>query len=101
MKKYIETLVVGLITGAVTMQLINMAIESLIDNQLHMGGKVLLLVLIGLVGYIGWNSADAYFKAGRHKEIYQKGFDEGTRIHNYQIVILLEGSNERKESAFP
>ena len=90
MKKYIETLAAGLIAGAAAMQLINMAIESLIDRQLHMGGEVLLPVLIGLVGYIGWNSADAHFKAVRHREIYQKGFDEGTKIHNYQIVIPME-----------
>lgn len=96
MKKYIETLVAGLIAGAVIMQLINMAVESLIDRQLHMGGEILLPVLIGMVGYIGWNSADAYFKAVRHKEIYQKGFNEGARIHNYQIVIPLEGSHETK-----
>lgn len=37
MKKYIETLAVGLIAGAVIMQLINMAVESLIDRRLHMG----------------------------------------------------------------
>ncbi len=99
MKKYIETLAAGLIAGAVIMQLINMAVESLIDRQLHMGGEFLLPVLIGLVGYIGWNSADAYFKAVKHNEIYRKGFDDGTKIHNYQIVIPLEGSDERKESA--
>lgn len=96
MKKYIETLAAGLIAGAVIMQLINMAVESLIDRQLHMGGEVLLPVLIGLVGYIGWNSADAYFKAVRHNEIYRKGFNDGARIHNYQIVIPLEGSNENE-----
>lgn len=96
MKKYIETLAVGLITGAAAMQLINMAIQSLIDRQLHMGGEFLLPVLIGLVGYIGWSSADAYFKAVKHHEIYQKGFDEGAKIHNYQIVIPLEGDNETK-----
>lgn len=90
MKKYIETLAVGLIAGAVIMQLINMAVESLIDRQLHMGGEILLPAVIGLVGYIGWSSADVYFKAVRHKEIYQKGFDAGARIHNYQIVIPLE-----------
>lgn len=94
MKKYIETLLIGLIAGAVAMQLINMAVESLIDRQLHMGGEILLPVLIGLVGYIGWNSADAYFKAVKHREIYQKGFDEGAKIHSYQIVIPVEGVNE-------
>ena len=96
MKKYIETLAAGLIAGAVIMQLINMAVESLIDRRLHMGGEFLLPVLIGLVGYIGWNSADAYFKAVKHNEIYRKGFNDGARIHNYQIVIPLEGSNENE-----
>lgn len=96
MKKYIETLASGLITGAVIMQLINMAVQKIIDRRLHMGGEVLFPLLIGLVGYIGWNLADAYFKAVRHKEIYQKGFNEGARIHNYQIVIPLEGSNENE-----
>lgn len=50
--------------------------------------------MIGLVGYIGWSAANEYFKAVRHNEIYRKGFDDGARIHNYQIVIPLEGSNE-------
>lgn len=99
MKKYIETLASGLIAGAVIMQLINIAVRDLIDRNFYIGGEVLLPALIGLVGYIGWNSADVYFKAVRHKEIYQKGFNEGARIHNYQIVIPLEGSDERKESA--
>ncbi len=94
MKKYIETLAVGLIAGAVIMQLINMAVESLIDRRLHMGGEILLPAVIGLVGYIGWSAANEYFKAVRHNEIYRKGFDDGARIHNYQIVIPLEGSNE-------
>lgn len=96
MKKYIETLAAGLIAGAVIMQLINMAVQNLIDHQLRIGGEILLPVLIGLVGYIGWNSADAYFKAVKHREIYQKGFDEGTKIHTYSIVIPMEGSNESK-----
>lgn len=96
MKKYIETLASGLITGAVIMQLINMAVQKIIDRRLHMGGEVLFPLLIGLVGYIGWNLADAYFKTVRHKEIYQKGFDAGARIHNYQIVIPLEDSDENK-----
>lgn len=96
MKKYIETLAAGLIAGAAIMQLINMAVESLIDRQLHMGGEILLPVLIGLVGYIGWNSADAYFKAVKHREIYQKGFDEGAKIHTYSIVIPVEDSHEGK-----
>lgn len=90
MKKYIETLASGLIAGAVIMQLVNIAVRDLIDRNFYIGGEVLLPVLIGLVGYIGWNSADAYFKAVRHKEIYQKGFNEGARIHNYQIVIPSE-----------
>ncbi len=98
MKKYLETLLTGLISGAVAMQLINIAIKDLIDRQLHIGGEVLLPVLIGLTGYIGWNLADAYFKAVRHKEIYRKGFDAGSRIHTYSIVIPTEDSNERKES---
>ena len=76
------------------MQLINMAVESLIDRRLHMGGEILLPAVIGLVGYIGWSAANEYFKAVRHNEIYRKGFDDGARIHNYQIVIPLEGSNE-------
>lgn len=99
MKKYIETLVAGLIAGAVIMQLINIAVRDLIDRNFYIGGEVLLPAVIGMVGYIGWSAADAYFKAVRHKEIYQKGFNEGARIHNYQIVIPLEGSDERKESA--
>lgn len=94
MKKYIETLLIGLISGAVAMQLINIAVKDLIDRQLHIGGEVLLPALIGLAGYIGWNSADAYFKAFRHKEIYRKGFDAGAKIHTYSIVIPVEGSNE-------
>lgn len=96
MKKYIETLLIGLIAGAAAMQMINMAVESLIDRQLHMGGEVLLPVLIGLVWYIGWNSADAYFKAFRHKEIYRKGFDAGAKIHTYSIVIPVEDSHENE-----
>lgn len=96
MKKYIETLAIGLITGAVTMQLLNMAVESLIDRQLHIGGEVLLPALIGLVGYIGWNLADAYFKAVKHREIYRKGFDAGVKIHTYSIVIPVEDSHENE-----
>lgn len=96
MKKYIETLAVGLIAGAAAMQMIDMAIESIIGKGFVLGGEILLPVLIGLVGYIGWNSANEYFKEIRYKEIYQKGFDEGSKIHNYQIVIPMEDSNETK-----
>lgn len=90
MKEYIKVLTTGIGAGAAAALLIVMAVESLMDRQFHMGGEVLLPVLIGLVWYIGWNSANAYFKAVRHKEIYQKGFDAGAKIHNYQIVIPLE-----------
>lgn len=96
MKKYIETLASGLIAGAVIMQLINTAVQELIDRRLHMGGEILLPAVIGLVGYIGWSAANEYFKAVRHNEIYRKGFDDGAKIHTYQIVIPLEGSNESK-----
>lgn len=96
MKKYIETLATGLIAGAVTMQLINMAVQKIIDRRLHIGGEVILPVLIGLVWYIGWKSADEYFRAFRHKEIYRKGFNAGTKIHTYSIVIPAEDSHENK-----
>lgn len=96
MKKYIETLASGLITGAVIMQLINTAVQELIDRRLHMGGEILLPAVIGLVGYIGWSAANEYFKAVRHNEIYRKGFDDGAKIHTYQIVIPLEDSDENK-----
>lgn len=90
MKTYIKTIVVATIAGAAAMQLINMAVRSLCERELHMGGEILLPALVGLVGYIGWNSACEYFKAVKQPQIYRKGFDEGAKIHNYQIVISEE-----------
>lgn len=90
MKTYIKTIVVAAIAGAAAMQIINMAVRSLCERELHMGGEILLPALVGLVGYIGWNSACEYFKAVKQPQIYRKGFDEGAKIHNYQIVISEE-----------
>ena len=51
MKTYIKTIVVAAIAGAAAMQLINMAVRSLCERELHMGGEILLPALVGLVGY--------------------------------------------------
>lgn len=96
MKEYIKTLTIGIGAGSAATLLVEMAVRSWLDSPPHIGGEFLLPALIGLVGYMGWNSADEYFKAVRHKEIYRKGFDAGMKIHTYSIVIPEESSNENE-----
>lgn len=101
MKEYIKTIITGAIAGAAAMQLINLAVQTWLDRPFTMGGEVLLPVLIGTVGYIGWALAGSYFKAVRYKEIYSKGFNEGVKVNKYKIIIPVEedSAHERKESA--
>ncbi len=93
MKEYIKTICTGMIAGAVLMQLINMAIETWLDRPFSMGGEFLIPALIGLTGYIGWLLADTYFTNTKYKDIYKKGFDDGTKINNYKIFIPLSEEN--------
>lgn len=94
MKEYIKTLICGVITGACLMQLINMAVQSWLDRPMVMGGEVFLPFLLGMVGYMGWKLAESYFNEVKYKEIYRKGFDDGTKIHSYRIVIPLDESDQ-------
>lgn len=93
MKKYIRILTIGVGAGAAAALLLNMAVQSRLSQPAHIGGEFLLPVLIGLVGYIGWDLANTYFRAVKHKEIYQQGFNDGTKIHTYSIVIPMEGDH--------
>ncbi len=93
MKEYIKTLLIGLLTGAVLMQLINMAVQSWLGRPFTMGGEFLLPAFIGLVGYIGWMLADSYFRNVKYKEIYKKGFDEGVKINKYKIIVPISEEN--------
>lgn len=97
MKEYIKVLAIGIGAGAAAAQMINIAVQSWLKRPFQIGGEFLLPVLLGLVGYIGWNLANAYFRAVKHKEIYQQGFNDGTKIHTYSIVIpIKEDVDENK-----
>lgn len=97
MKEYIKTLFVGMIAGAVVMQLINMAVQAWLSRPFEIGGEFLLPALIGLVGYVGWLLAESHFHNVEYKEIYKKGFDEGLKINKYKIIIPIseEKSHEK------
>lgn len=90
MKEYIKTLSIGALSGAVVMQLINMAVQSWLDRPFQIGGEILLPALIGLIGYVGWSLASSYFKATKYKDIYRKGFNEGVKVNKYKIIIPEE-----------
>ncbi len=95
MKQYIKILTAGIGAGATAAMLVDMAVRSWLARPLHIGGEFLLPVLLGLVGYIGWDLANAYFCEVRHKEIYQQGFSDGTKVNTYNIVIpAKEDDNE-------
>ncbi len=97
MKQYIKLLTIGIGAGAAAALLINMAVRSWLTHPPHIGGEFLLPVLIGLVGYIGWDLANAYFHAVMQKEIYQQGFSDGTKVNTYSIVIpIKEDDDENK-----
>ncbi|MCM1530518.1 MAG: hypothetical protein NC093_11060 [Alistipes sp.] len=61
MKQYIKILTIGVGAGAAAALLIELAVRSWLARPPHIGGEFLLPVLIGLVGYIGWDLANAYF----------------------------------------
>lgn len=96
MKQYIKLLTIGVGTGATAALLINMAVRSWLMQPPHIGGEFLLPVLIGLVGYIGWDLANAYFHAVRQKEIYQQGFSDGTKVNTYSIVIPIKEDDDNE-----
>lgn len=90
MKEYIKTICCGIIIGACLMQLANISVDGLIKRSFVMGGEVFLPVLIGMVGYMGWKLAESYFKSTRYKEIYHKGYTDGTNLNSHKIVIPVE-----------
>lgn len=97
MKKLIEILTAGVIAGACAMQMINKALESLMEKPFTFGGEFILPILIVLTGYLGWRLAESYFNETKYKEVYNKGFKDGTKLHSYRIIIPLE--EELKEDA--
>ena len=100
MKEYIKTLMIGVLSGAVIMQLTNMAVQSWLDHPFAIGGEILLPALIGLIGYVGWSLANSYFKATKYKKTYSKGYskgyNEGSQVHTHIFIFPVEGSNENK-----
>lgn len=100
MKKLIEILAAGVIAGACAMQLFTMAVESLWKKGFVLGGEFILPILLILTGYIGWRLAESYFNETKYKEIYNKGYKEGTRLHSYRIIIPIEDlKNENDRTA--
>lgn len=93
MKEYIKTLFNGVLFGAVLMEMINAAVRSFINRGFTLGGEILLPALIFMTGYTGWKLAEAYFNGTRYKEIYHKGYTEGTKLHSYKIVIPVDDKN--------
>lgn len=100
MKEYIKTVLCGVITGVCLMQMVNMAAQSWFDHPMEIGGEIILPVLLWLVGYIGWQLAMHYFNHTKRSEIYQEGYAEGAKLHNYRIIIPDSGdiAYERTES---
>ena len=94
MKKHIRALITGIGAGALAALLIDMAVRSWISNPPRLGGEFILPVLLGLVGYIGWDLANAYFRAVKYKEIYRQGFNDGAKIHTYSIIVPTEDDDD-------
>lgn len=94
MKEYIKTVVCGVIIGACLMQIVNIAIQSWLDRAMVIGGEIFLPALLGMIGYLGWKMSAFYFNTVQRKEIYQSGFDDGTKIHSYRIIIPLEEKDQ-------
>ncbi len=94
MKKYIKTLLTGILTGAMISQIATLAVQEWLSRPFTMGGEFLLPALLGLVGYLGWQLAETYFKTFKYKEIYSKGFSEGIKVNKYKIIIPLEEHDE-------
>lgn len=94
MKKYIKTVLCGVIIGACFMQLTNMAVQSWLDRPMSLGGEILLPALLGMVGYMGWQMSSYYFNKVKYKKIYKKGFDDGTKIHSYRIIVPLDETDQ-------
>ncbi len=97
MKHYIKILTIGIGAGAAAALLVNMAVRSWLSKPPHIGGEFLLPVLIGLVGYIGWDLANAYFREVKYKEIYRQGFSDGTKVNTYNIVIPVKEDGDENE----
>lgn len=93
MKKLIEILAVGVIAGACVMQLLTMAVESLWKKGFVLGGEFILPILLILTGYLGWRLSEEHFNETKYKEIYNKGFKEGTKLHSYRIIIPIDEMN--------
>ena len=97
MKQYIKILTTGVGAGAAAALLMDLAVRSWLSKPPHIGGEFLLPVLIGLVGYIGWDLANAYFREVKHKEIYRQGFSDGTKVNTYNIVIPITEDDDENQ----
>lgn len=93
MKTYIKTMSIGILIGAMTVQIVNLAMQEWLSRPFTMGGEFLLPALLGLVGYLGWQLSETYFKTFKYKEIYSKGFSEGVKANKYKIIIPVEESD--------
>lgn len=87
MKEYIKTLLVGVITGATAMEMMNLAAIKWLERPFTIGGEYILPVLLAMVMYIGWKIAGSYFNTVTRREIYRRGYNEGAKLHNYRIVV--------------
>lgn len=94
MKVYIKAMTIGLLIGAMTMEIINIIMQDWLDRPFKMGGEFLFPALLGLVCCLGWQLAETYFKTFKYKEIYSKGFSEGIKVNKYKIIIPLEEHDE-------
>lgn len=97
MKQYIKILTIGIGAGAAAALLMNMAVRSWLAQPPHIGGEFLLPVLLGVVGYIGWDLANAYFREVKCKEIYRQGFSDGTKVNTYNIVIPIKEDGDENQ----
>ena len=87
MKEVIKILIAGAGVGAAVTQIMNITVWTWLDRPFSIGGEFIIPVMIMLVGYIGWKLSETYFYETRRQQIYQKGFDNGKKIHSYKIII--------------
>lgn len=90
MKTYIKTFLTAAATGFILSELIHYIASICIGKPFAASSIALIIALIALIVCCVYEVINQRFLAVTYKEIYRKGYVDGTKVNKYKIIIPEE-----------
>lgn len=90
MKIYMRTFITAMAMGFVLSELIHYVVSRCIGKPFFASSTALVLALIALLMCSAYEVAKQCLLTKAYKKIYTKGYNDGTKVNKYKIIIPEE-----------